>query len=74
MMSGAVTDIVRRASIPRGTARKLVEMMFDPDEAETAFRYLQDKGIDVGALMGAVIGRLSAEERASQERIREMRE
>lgn len=51
-----------QARIPRGTARRLVDMLGDPDQIDYALRYMQDKGVRLGALTGAMSAALAGSE------------
>ena len=45
--AGIVARQLMKFKIPRGTAKKLVEMMGDPDQLEKALTYVARRGIDV---------------------------
>lgn len=47
--------IMARFSIPRGTARKIVDMLGKPGEMDDAMRILQKKGVRLGPLGAAIL-------------------
>ena len=51
--------ILTRLQIPRGTAKKMVEMLGNPDEIDKALAFMQKKGIRVGPLFSAVQAHLT---------------
>lgn len=47
--------ILTKAAIPRGTAKKMVDMLGKPGEMEDAMRIMQKKGIRLGPLGAAIL-------------------
>jgi hypothetical protein len=52
--AGLLTRLVMHLHTPRGTAKKIVEMLGNPDEIDKALTFMQRRGIRLGALFGAV--------------------
>ena len=49
-----LTKVFNQFAIPRGTATKIVDMLGDPDQMDSALAFAQKKGIRVGPLFAAV--------------------
>lgn len=49
-----IARILQSAKISRGAAEKVIDMLGDPDQFDKALRYMETRGVDVGAFTGAM--------------------
>ena len=53
--AGAIARFVQGARMSRGQAEKTLEMLADPKQFDQALRFMESKGVDFGALTGALV-------------------
>jgi len=58
--AGLLTRALFAARLPRGTAKKVVEMLGDPNQMEQALLFMQHKGINLSSFFGAITAALAA--------------
>ncbi len=59
--AGLLTRFMVKAAIPRGTAKKLVDMLSKPGEIDQALKYLQQKRVNLGALTAVLLNSLDGD-------------
>lgn len=57
-LAGLAARLYTKFRIPRGVARKTLEMLADPEEGAKALMYLKKQGVDLPAFYGAVAAEL----------------
>lgn len=58
--AGRIARQMMRFKIPRGTAKKLVDMLNDPQQVDQALRYMQARDIRLGPFFGAMAASVGA--------------